>query len=382
MGVKAGVIGIGLLGERHCYALKKNEAVELRAVADTSRERRERIAKELKVNPYENYEEMFARENLDLVVVATPDSLHKDPVIKAAEADIPYIICQKPLSTTLDDAVEMAEAVEKRGLDLYVLFENRFNAMDMAIKSFLRHGLIGRPLYGEARLDDNISVPMGLWGKRSKEWAKQSSPAHFLLSHVVDLLRWYFAPAEVQEVYAFSGNEVLSYSADIYDAYLFFDNGLKIRVKSEWVKHMDQLVESYLCFTGKRGNIIYNKRPGFGVKEGLRLNVDGEIGLQDLLNVQRELSQKGVDIRVFSQVNARVPLGAEVFSSGDIAEGREQKDYQMDCFIEAIVQGNREPSSWRGFGPLPSGYDGLEAVRVVNAIEKSAKKRRTVKIER
>jgi len=378
MSIKAGVIGVGLLGERHCYELKKNKMVQLRAIAETSRERREKLAKKLKVNSYESYEDMLSKEELDLLVVATPDFLHKDPVIKAAEANVPHIICQKPLSTRLDDALEMVRTAQEKGSDLYVLFENRFNPMDMTLKHFLKCGLIGRVLYGEARLDDSITVPMGLWGKRSREWACHSSPAHFLLSHVVDLLNWFFAPAKVQEVYAFCGNEILSYSVDIYDAFLFFDSGLKVRVKSEWVKHIDELVEFYLCFTGMRGNIIYNKRPGFGVRAGLRLNVDKDVGLKDLLDVQEELSQKGINIRVFSQKNARIPLGAEVFSFKDTLEEKTQMDY----FIEAIVEGTKEPSSWKGFGPLPSGDDGLEAVRIVSAIERSAREGKKVRIER
>ncbi len=378
MRVKTGVIGIGLMGQLHCSQLKRNKAVDLKAVADISTDRLDRLCKELGVNSYRNYEDMLAEENLDLVIVETPDSMHKDPVIKAATANVPHIICQKPLATTVGEAEEVVRIVEERGSDLYVLFVNRFNPMDMAVKYFLAQGLIGEPLYGEARLDDSITVPMRLWEKRSKEWAKQSSPAQFLLSHVIDIIRWYFSPAEVEEVYAFSGNRVLPYSTDIYDAYLFLDNDMKIRVKSEWVKHIDELVEFYLCLTGKQGNIIYNKLPGFNARKGLRLNIDRDINYQDMVKAQENLSQKGVNIRVFSQPNARVSLGAEVFYSGDTVEGKTQIDY----FIDAIVEGDKEPSSWRGFGPLPSGQDGLEAVRVVSAIEKSAQERKSVRIER
>jgi len=37
MSIRAGVIGVGLLGERYCYALKRNQAVQLKAIADTSK---------------------------------------------------------------------------------------------------------------------------------------------------------------------------------------------------------------------------------------------------------------------------------------------------------------------------------------------------------
>ena len=103
---------------------------------------------------------------------------------------------------TVEDAEAICEAVERQRARLFVNYANRASSLDMATHYVLRQGLLGRVAYGEARLDDNISVPRRLWGGRSQEWAQGSSTAHFLLPHVVDLLRWHFSPAEVKEVYA------------------------------------------------------------------------------------------------------------------------------------------------------------------------------------
>ncbi|MBC7317025.1 MAG: Gfo/Idh/MocA family oxidoreductase, partial [Chloroflexi bacterium] len=221
-----------------------------------------RLANQVGAQAFTRYEEMLATCKPDLVVVATPDPLHRAPSVAALEAGVPNIIQEKPLATTLEDAEAIYNLVEQRRARFFVNYANRAAPMDIATCHVIREGLLGKVVYGESRLDDNISVPTQMWGDRTREWAGGSSTAHFLLSHVVDLLRWYFSPAEVREVYAISQHEVLGYTPDVYDAYLTFDSSLKVRVKAEWIKHIDELVEFYMCFSGSEGTLIYNKRGG------------------------------------------------------------------------------------------------------------------------
>jgi UDP-glucose 4-epimerase len=82
----------------------------------------------------------------------------------------------------------MYDAAERKGVRVFMGFLGRFFHTDMATKYAISQGLIGDPVYAEVRLDDNICVPTAMWGQRSKEWASASSTAHFLLSHVVDML--------------------------------------------------------------------------------------------------------------------------------------------------------------------------------------------------
>jgi predicted dehydrogenase len=228
-----GIIGLGILGEQYTNTLMEHPATQVVAVADVRGDAAERCAARAGAQPYHDYREMLRDHALDLVIVATPDPLHRDPTLAALEAGVPNIIQEKPLAVTTEDALAICEAVERRRARLFVNYANRGNAGDIADHYVIRTGLLGRVVYGEARLDDNIIVPTGLWGERSREWASGSSTAHFLLSHVVDLLRWYFAPAEVKEVYAITQAQVLGFTPDLYDAFLTFDSGLKVRVKAE-----------------------------------------------------------------------------------------------------------------------------------------------------
>ena len=73
---------------------------------------------------------MYKNECIDLAIMATQDLYHKEPVVEACKAKIPYVICEEPLATTVSDAIEMLEVAEKNKIKVYVLFPNRFYPLD------------------------------------------------------------------------------------------------------------------------------------------------------------------------------------------------------------------------------------------------------------
>jgi len=287
--LKAGVIGLGILGSQHVRFLDVQPEVEVTAVADIRGERAREIGGQVGAQHYTDYERMLKEQQLDIAVIATPDPLHREPVLAAIEAGVPTIIQEKPMATTVSDAEEMLEAAERAGARIFINFANRGISLDQATYYVIQRELLGEIVYGDIHLDDNICVPTRMWGGRTREWVAGSSTAHFLLSHVVDFLRWVLAPAEVTEVYAISQQKVLGYTPDLYDAFLTFDSGSRFRVKAEWIKHIDGLVEFALSFSGSEGTLTYIKRPGFGEVEGWRANVSDRVTPEELLVHQEGL---------------------------------------------------------------------------------------------
>ncbi|HUV93746.1 MAG TPA: Gfo/Idh/MocA family oxidoreductase, partial [Anaerolineae bacterium] len=102
--LKAGVIGLGILGSQHAQFLHRHPRVELLAVADIRSDAARRVGRELGAQPYTDYREMLRDHALDLVTVATPDNLHREPTVAALEAGVPNIMQEKPLATTWEDA--------------------------------------------------------------------------------------------------------------------------------------------------------------------------------------------------------------------------------------------------------------------------------------
>jgi len=297
--LKAGVIGLGILGIQHMRYLAERPEVDVAAVADIRAEKAEAAAASIGAQAYSDYGQMLREHRLDLVAVATPDPLHRDPVMAAIAAGVPNIMLEKPLATTWDDAQAIADAAEKARTRIFINFANRGSPLDQATYYVIQRGLLGEIVYGEVHLDDNIVVPTQMWGARSREWAAGSSTAHFLLSHVSDFLRWVLAPADVTEVYAITQRRVLGVTPDLYDAFLTFSSGAKFRIKAEWIRHMDGLVEFKLRFSGAEGELTYIKRPGFGEEEGWRANVGSRLTTEDLLAHHQHLLALGVNVRAF-----------------------------------------------------------------------------------
>ncbi|MFO7633383.1 MAG: Gfo/Idh/MocA family oxidoreductase [Caldilinea sp.] len=383
--LKAGVIGLGLLGSQYLEAFRKRSNIEVVGVCDVRREAAEYAASQAHAAPYTDVSELLAAQRPDLVVVATPDHLHLAPTLAALDAGTPVIIQEKPLATDLAEAMTIYEKVEQRGAKLFVNFANRAMPYDLATYYVLQQGLIGQPVYAESRLDDNISVPMRLWGERSRAFAAGSSPAHFLLSHVVDLMHWWFAPAQVVEVFAISQERVLRFTPDLYDAFLIFDSGLKVRVKAEWIKHMDQIVEYYSSFTGEQGGVIYNKRPGFGVQESWRANLSAPPAGDLLAGHQQRLGEQGIDVRLahhYRPASSAYDVSTVRASLEHI--GGDQADGMMLIapILDAVEQETLTPRSWQNRGDLPTHRDGLRQVQVVQAILDSARSGRPVTVER
>jgi hypothetical protein len=189
----------------------------------------------------------------------------------------------------------------------------------------------------------------------------------------------------VIEVYAISQRKVLGYTPDLYDAFLTFDNGAKFRVKAEWIKHIDGLVEFALSFSGAEGSLFYIKRPGFGGVEGWRANLSARITPEDLLAFQEELLDDGINVRAL--LHRPDPTAGELKAGGgQLERGMEAFTLPQDWwrvaqgFVDAILEDTLTPSSWQTYGPLPTGIDGLRQTEVVAAIVASAEKGEPVRV--
>lgn len=360
------VIGMGLLGTQHADRLHSHESTRVVAVCDIKPEKAQTWAAVNGAHAYSNYDEMFENEAIDLVVVATQDPYHKEPLLSACAHRVPYVISEKPLCTTLADALEVQKAAQASGTVIKVLFPNRFYPLDRSIRLLVKENYIGRPEYGEFRIDDSIDVPLQLWGKDSRHFASISSPAFFLLSHAVDLLTFLFGQ-KVIKVYAIGRKSIIGSDVDYMDCFLTYDGGLTIRLKTEWTKRIDKLCENYMQFTGTQGGFIFNKTGGFQCQQGLSFVVDA--GEAKAEKARERLAECGYTASV-------EPCGqtggyAVVMRECDNGNGF---DWNSGiCIYADSFDGEEDPMS-----PLTTLEGGIEQVRVVEALLRSAKDGREI----
>lgn len=142
---RVGVIGCRGIGVEHASGLLDLKNATLAAACDldesTLIEFRDRWRSEWPgLNTYSDHRDMLAKEDLDIVTVATSDHRHADLVVDAANAGVRGIFCEKPLATNLSDADRMVYAAERNGAVLSVDHTRRFQPLWRHVKEQIVDG--------------------------------------------------------------------------------------------------------------------------------------------------------------------------------------------------------------------------------------------------
>ncbi len=188
---KVGIVGAGIIGEVHAGAIEGIENARVVAIAEPRGETGRALAQQHDAHWFESYADMLALHELDVVILATPSGLHPEQTILAAQAG-KHVITEKPMAITLDGATHMIEAVERAGVCLAVIFQNRLSRDVYRVKRAIEHGMIGKPILGSAtvfwhRSQDYYDANGGWRGS----WALDGGGALINQSiHTIDVLQW------------------------------------------------------------------------------------------------------------------------------------------------------------------------------------------------
>src|SRR5579883_1266604 len=120
--LKVGLIGAGTIANSaHLPAIAQlHDELELVAVADVRGEAAEKAAREYGAEDwYTDYRQLLARPDIDMVDICTPEFLHGEQVVAAAEAG-KHILCEKPMANSLADADAMIEAARRNKVKFMV----------------------------------------------------------------------------------------------------------------------------------------------------------------------------------------------------------------------------------------------------------------------
>ncbi len=115
---RVGVIGGGRQGTHAARAYHLHPRTEVAAVADTDPENLKLFCERFDVPGYATYEEMLAKEELDIGAPILPVKANPDAVVACARAGVKGIFCEKPLAASLADADRMVESCATRGIPL------------------------------------------------------------------------------------------------------------------------------------------------------------------------------------------------------------------------------------------------------------------------
>lgn len=214
--LKVGLIGCGSIAlSAHLPALYQLSArAQIHSVCDIREDVARQTADHLGVTRWSsNYLDLLADPQVDIVVITTPEFLHAEQVIAAAQSG-KHVLCEKPIATTLAEADAMITATEAAGVRFMVGHSRRFTARYLAIREILDQGVIGTPVlirenerrpraqYSALNLPVNVWQPEPDVGQPWKDLARYSGGvARGHAIHEMDLFRW-FAGSEARTVTA------------------------------------------------------------------------------------------------------------------------------------------------------------------------------------
>jgi len=198
-----GVVGTGWVSGEHIRAYVNNPHTEVRALCGRTEEGARRKMEEcgISCDIYTDYDRMLERKDIDIISICTPNHLHAEETIKAAEAK-KHILMEKPIALNMEELNSIRYAVERAGVKTITSFVLRWNPLFKIIKSLIDSGEIGDIFYGEVDYFHGI----GPWYKQYAWNVKREIGGSSLLSagcHAVDGLLWFMGD-EVVEVSAYS----------------------------------------------------------------------------------------------------------------------------------------------------------------------------------
>jgi len=189
------VIGLGEFGEIHTQVLSGLSDVDLVAVCTRRESRARDVASRYGARRYyTDYRKLLEDKEIQAVIIATSESLHKEITIAAAEKG-KDILVEKPFAMTLNDADEMIRAVKKAGILCVVGHVLKFDTRYSMVKERIDKGELGSVEAMYARRNTSEAIIQNVRAPAIEDAG----------THDIDVMLWY-AKDEVERVYAETEN--------------------------------------------------------------------------------------------------------------------------------------------------------------------------------
>jgi predicted dehydrogenase len=194
--VKIGIVGCGVHAQLiHLPMLKKNKNCEVVALCDTDIRKLDHLTNRYNIKKhYLDYDKLLQDEEIDALVIATPNYLHSPMAIGALEYDKDVLV-ETPMAIKAEDAEAMVKLAEKKNRILLPALSQRLRSDVQLIKKFIDGGELGSLYYSKAgwlrgRTEWSFS---GWWGERIR-----AGGGVFLSlgSQILDVAFWLLGPVK------------------------------------------------------------------------------------------------------------------------------------------------------------------------------------------
>ncbi|MGE5561177.1 MAG: Gfo/Idh/MocA family protein [Chloroflexota bacterium] len=350
--INVGIIGTGSISSAHVEAYQRLPGVRVIAACSTNAERAGRFAARYGIpHVFTDHRELLAMEKLCAVSVATWNNSHAPISIAALRAG-KHVLCEKPLAMNAAEAADMVATARDTGKLLMVGMCRRFSEKARALRAMVERGDLGSLYYAKTGYIRRWGNPGGWFANKQ---LSGGGPVIDLGVHIIDLVRFLAGGPRATavsaavfdrlgmrpEVRGVSKYRSASYSEynDVEDgatALIRFDSGLVLTAEVSWVQNIKE-DRMYLELYGDRA----------GAQLDPEFEIYGNIGPH--LTDTRPLIDP------------------------ELNRSRHSINEQAAHFIDCIANGT--PC-------LSPAEDGLEMMRIIDAIYESARQGREITIDR
>jgi predicted dehydrogenase len=247
--LRIGMIGAGTIAEMHAGNLTRIDGVTITGAVDISKDRAGEFVARFGGRQFDGFEDLLAE--CDAVYICTPPQHHREPSVLAAKAGV-HVFCEKPLATTVDDALAIEKAVVDSGITYMVGFNMRYSPAFPHIKNMIDDGVLG-DIYS-------------FWGTRVL-WLPHLPPnwrtnPKFIcgmtiesLSHDFDVLRWMAGDVVAATGLVATSRPDLDGYDNILSTFLNLESGGMASFHSSWASHVHF---SQYGIIGTKGSIAFD----------------------------------------------------------------------------------------------------------------------------
>jgi len=352
MKIRLGLIGCGSIGAFHSNAYKNiSDRVEFVACCDLIEDRAKYFSERYGWGKYyTDVDTMMAECDLDAVSVCTWNSAHKECTVKALRAGA-HVLCEKPMAMNTAEAEEMLATAKEMDRLLMIGFVRRHGNDAATALDFIEKGYLGDVYHMKASYIRRKGFPGNWFG--DKEYSG-GGPLIDLGVHIIDLCRYLAGNPKPVTVYGVT-----------FDRLGPLDNirgGVSAWAAQETVKKPKFNVEDMALATIRFDN-------------GMVLTAEASFSLfvkEDFQKIELFGTKAGLDLGTFTLHSTCNDMMADIKIRGNVGEGDFFTE-EMRNFLDSI----------EGKAPCKApGEDGVELMRILDAIYESAATGKSVDIVR
>ena len=275
--IKVGVVGIGRMGITHYSIINSHPDIEIKGIVDTSALMLSLMEKYIKgVNTYNDYKELFKKEELDGIIICTPPTLHAPIATEAANKNI-HVFSEKPFTTKKRLGLELADLFESKNLVNQVGYVNRFNDIFLKTKELIEQNVIGKIIRFKSEMYSR-TITKSDEGSTWRDSRENGGGAIFeVASHAIDLVNYLVGKPD--KVTGSSLTQIYSKNVeDAVNATLLYKNGVSGTLNVNWSDESYRKPTNKIELFGSKGKILADQHglkiflkeslPAYDLKEG------------------------------------------------------------------------------------------------------------------